>query len=167
MPSSTANKSLRQIGAGELLRDLGAVALGDAGDHRFLGAEIAIEIARAHAGLGADLLHRGLVEARAHETALAPRSRISAAAVGWSWTLAPRMELCPAIIKRERSFAHRFGAAAKLNCRRTLDNGRPFMTLILLLLSRLMEVVIKQLRAAAALPAGRTAPGIARAEAAR
>ena len=63
-------KTLRQVGPGEVLRHLGAVALGDAGDHRLLGGEIAIQVAGAHAGLGADLLHRGLVEAGAHEAAL-------------------------------------------------------------------------------------------------
>ena len=63
-------KTLRQIGAREILRDLGAVALGDAGDDRLLGGEIAIQVAGAHAGLGADLLHRGLMEAGAHKAAL-------------------------------------------------------------------------------------------------
>ena len=57
-------QAVRQVGVGELLRHLGAVALGDAGDQRFLGGEIAVEVARAHPGLGADFLHRGLVKAR-------------------------------------------------------------------------------------------------------
>ena len=35
----------------ELLRGLGALALRDAGDDVFLGAEVAVEVARAHAGL--------------------------------------------------------------------------------------------------------------------
>ena len=63
-------EALRQVGARELLRHLGAVALGDAGDDRLLGGEVAVEVAGAHAGLGADLLHRGLVEAGADEAAL-------------------------------------------------------------------------------------------------
>ena len=54
-------------GMGELLRHFGPVALGDPGDDRLLGAEVAIEIARAHAGLRADFLHGGLVEARARK----------------------------------------------------------------------------------------------------
>ena len=55
---------------GELLRGLGAVALRDRRDDVFLGAEVAVEAARAHAGLGADFLHRGLMEARAGEASL-------------------------------------------------------------------------------------------------
>ena len=46
----------------ELLRGFGAVAFRDAGDDVFLGTEVSIEAARAHSGLGADLMHRGLVE---------------------------------------------------------------------------------------------------------
>ena len=69
-PLEHREEAAREVGAGELLRDLGAVALGDAGDERFLGGEIAIEVARAHAGLGADVLHRGAMEAGAHKAAL-------------------------------------------------------------------------------------------------
>ena len=54
----------------ELLRGVGAIAFGDARDDVFLRAEIAIEIARAHPGLGADFLHRGLVKARAGKAGL-------------------------------------------------------------------------------------------------
>ena len=46
------------------------IALADAGDQGFLGGEIAIEIARTHRGLRADLLHRGAVKARARKAAL-------------------------------------------------------------------------------------------------
>ncbi len=63
-------EALGKVDAGELPRHLGAVALCDAGDQRLLRGEIAIEVAGAHAGLGADLLHRRAMEARAHETAL-------------------------------------------------------------------------------------------------
>ena len=52
------------------LRGLRAVALGDTRDDLFLGWEIAIKIAWAHPGLGADFLHRGLVEARAGKARL-------------------------------------------------------------------------------------------------
>ena len=63
-------KSLRQVGSREILRHLGAVALGDASDQRLLGGEVAVQVAGAHAGLGADLLHRGLMEAGADKAAL-------------------------------------------------------------------------------------------------
>ena len=63
-------EAVGKIGAGELLREFGAVALGDAGDERLLGREIAVEIAGAHPRFGADVLHRGAVEAGAHETSL-------------------------------------------------------------------------------------------------
>ena len=49
---------------------VGAVGLADRLDDRFLGGEVAIERAGAHAGLGADLLHRGALEAGAHEAGL-------------------------------------------------------------------------------------------------
>ena len=63
-------KAVREIGVVEFVRQFGAVALGDAGDDRFLGGEVAVEIARAHAGFQADLLHRGAVEAVAREAVL-------------------------------------------------------------------------------------------------
>jgi hypothetical protein len=68
--SGLLDHSVRQVGAGKFLRHLGAVALGDAGHERLFGGEIAIEVARAHARLDADLLHRRPMEARAHEAAL-------------------------------------------------------------------------------------------------
>ena len=63
-------QALREIGAGEILRELGAVALGNAGDQRLLGGEVAVQVAGTHAGLGADLLHRGPVKSGTHEAAL-------------------------------------------------------------------------------------------------
>ena len=63
----------------ELLRGLGALALRDAGDDVFLGAEVAVEIARAHAGLRADLLHRGLVEPGPRKAGLSRREDFVAA----------------------------------------------------------------------------------------
>ena len=55
---------------GKKLGVLGAIGLADRLDDRLLRGEIAVERARAHAGLGADLLHRGALEAGAHETYL-------------------------------------------------------------------------------------------------
>ena len=49
---------------------LAPVGLGDRLDDRFLGREVAIERARAHAALGADLLHRGALEAGPDEAVL-------------------------------------------------------------------------------------------------
>ena len=67
-------QAVREVCARELLRHLGAVALGDAGDQRLLGGEIAVEIAGAHPGLGADVLHRRAMKARrARSTARLPR----------------------------------------------------------------------------------------------
>ena len=54
----------------EIGRDQGTVALGHAGDDGVLGAEVAIEIARAHARLGRDVLHRRRMEPGAREDAL-------------------------------------------------------------------------------------------------
>ena len=69
--AKVAKKSVVNCALASCARDLGAVALGDAGDDRFLGREIAIDVAGAHPGLGADLLHRGLV--KAHTGKAAPR----------------------------------------------------------------------------------------------
>ena len=80
----------------EILRRLGAIALGDAGDDLFLGAEVAIEVAGAHAGLGADFLHRGLVEAGTREARLRSSENF-AAAVGRELDIGPAHEWCPAI----------------------------------------------------------------------
>ncbi len=55
---------------GKKLGVLGAIGLADRLDDRLLRGEIAVERARAHAGLGADLLHRGALEAGAHEADL-------------------------------------------------------------------------------------------------
>ena len=63
-------QAVGKIDGRELLRELGAVTLGDAGDERLLGREIAVEIAGAHPRFGADVLHRRAVEARAYETSL-------------------------------------------------------------------------------------------------
>ena len=65
-----SEKTLREIGTREILRNLGAVPLGDTGDDRLLGGEITIQVAGAHARLGADLLHRGLMEAGADKAPL-------------------------------------------------------------------------------------------------
>src|SRR4029079_2899783 len=89
----------------ELLRGLGAVALRDRRDDVFLGAEVAIEIARAHACLAADLLHRGLMEAGARETGLRGDEDF-VAAIGRELDIGPAHRLCPAIKKSERSFAN-------------------------------------------------------------
>ncbi len=62
-----------EVGACEMLADLGTVTLGNAGDQRLLRGEVAIEVARAHARLGADVLHRRAVEPGAHEAALGGR----------------------------------------------------------------------------------------------
>src|SRR5688572_33030507 len=48
----------------KLRADFRAVAFGDAGDDRFLGGKVTVEVARAHPGFSADVLHRGLMEAR-------------------------------------------------------------------------------------------------------
>ena len=66
-PSTTSG--LLRIDA-NILASSRAVGLADRLDDRFLRGEIAVERARAHAGLGADLLHRGALEAGAHETGL-------------------------------------------------------------------------------------------------
>jgi hypothetical protein len=77
----------------KLLRGLGAVALHDAGDDVFLGAEIAVEIARTHPGLGADRLHRGLVEARAGKAGLR-RCEDLVAAIGLQLGVGPAHGNC-------------------------------------------------------------------------
>ena len=69
-PGETGEEVRRLIDRREIFDGLGAVPLADAGDDRLLGAEITVQIARAHARLGADLLHRGLMEAGAGETGL-------------------------------------------------------------------------------------------------
>ena len=111
-------EALRQVGAGELLRHLGAVALGDAGDERFLGGEVAVEVARAHAGLGADLLHRGLVEAVRTKQRWAA-ARISSRRSDCRWTLAARAigspRLCIATKENERSLSRRYGLTGALS----------------------------------------------------
>jgi hypothetical protein len=71
----------RVIDGGEIRCRLAAVALRNPGDDRFLGREIAIEIAGAHPGFGADFLHRSLMKARAGEAALC-RLKDLGAAVG-------------------------------------------------------------------------------------
>ena len=48
--------------------DLGTIAFGDARNDRFLRREVAIQVAGAHPGFGANLLHRRLVKARASKT---------------------------------------------------------------------------------------------------
>ena len=48
-------------------RVLLALALGDGADDADFAGEIPVERARAHPGFGADLLHRGAVEAAAGE----------------------------------------------------------------------------------------------------
>ena len=79
MPSSTAKKPCERSALGEFLRNLGAIALGDASDQRFLGREVAVEIAGAHPGLGADVLHGGAMEAGTHEATLRRRKDFGAA----------------------------------------------------------------------------------------
>ncbi len=69
----------RLIDCAETLGSFGAVALADARDDRFLGGEIAVEVARAHAGFGADVLHRGLMEAGAGKAALGGVENLGAA----------------------------------------------------------------------------------------
>ena len=86
----------------ELLRGLGAVTLRDGGDDVFLGAEVAIEIAGTHSCLGADFLHRGLMEARARETGLR-RDENFVAAVGRKLHIGPTHEIVPRS-KKERTF---------------------------------------------------------------
>ena len=72
-------EALGEVGAGELLPHLGPVALGNAGDQRLLGREVAVEVARAHPGFDADLVHRGLVEPGPDEAALRRRQDLGAA----------------------------------------------------------------------------------------
>src|SRR5262245_17505889 len=97
-----------EISARELLRDLGAIALGDAGDERLFGGEIAVEIARAHAGFGANLLHGGAVKARAHKAALR-RSQNLGATVRLKLGVSPAHDrdpptpYCSAVKPNERS----------------------------------------------------------------
>ena len=79
---------------GELLRGLGAIALRDAGDDVFLGAEVAIEIARAHPGFGADLLHRGLMKARTGKAGLR-RFEDLPSAVGLQLSISSTHEIVP------------------------------------------------------------------------
>ena len=55
---------------GEPLGELGAVALADAGDQRFLAVEIDVERAGADARLLADVVHGGAMEAGAGKAAL-------------------------------------------------------------------------------------------------
>src|SRR5215204_3373082 len=54
----------------ELLDHFGPVPLGDAGDNGLFRGEVAVKVARAHAGFRADRLHRRLVEPGAAEAAL-------------------------------------------------------------------------------------------------
>ena len=79
----------------EILRRLGAITLGDAGDDLFLGAEVAIEVARTYARLGEHFLHRGLVEAGTREAGLRSSENF-AAAVGRELDIGPAQERCPA-----------------------------------------------------------------------
>ena len=58
---------LGELRGGKLRADFCAVAFGDARDDRFLGGKVAVEIARAHPRFGADVLHRGLMEAGARD----------------------------------------------------------------------------------------------------
>ena len=60
----------RVVDQREALDRVGAVALADAGDQRLFRGEVAIEIARAHTGLTADVLHGGAVKAGARKAAL-------------------------------------------------------------------------------------------------
>ena len=56
------------LGACEFGADFGAIALGNAGDDRFLLRKVAVEIAGAHAGFHTDLLHGRLMKAHARKT---------------------------------------------------------------------------------------------------
>src|SRR5262249_19950930 len=89
----------------EALRRLGAVALGDAGDDRFLGRKVAVEIAGAHLRLGADLLHRGLMEAGADETAFR-RVEDFGPAVSLQLDVGVAHGFCGAVKANERSLLH-------------------------------------------------------------
>ena len=60
---------LGELPGGKLRANFRAVAFGDARDDRFLGGKVAVEIARAHPRFGADVLHRGLMEAGARDAA--------------------------------------------------------------------------------------------------
>ena len=60
----------RRSHRGELLRQSDAVAFAEPGNQRVLGGEVAVEVARAHAGLRRHVLHGRAVEAGARETAL-------------------------------------------------------------------------------------------------
>ena len=63
-------KSSAPIEAREILHDPCPVPLRETGHHRVLGGKVAVEVARAHARLGGDVLHGGAVKAGAHEAAL-------------------------------------------------------------------------------------------------
>src|SRR5262249_29199404 len=54
----------------QLLRELGAIALDDAGNQLLLRGEIDVESAGAHRSFTADVLHRGAVEAGAGKAQL-------------------------------------------------------------------------------------------------
>jgi len=107
-------QTMREVGAGELLADFGPVTLRDAGDQGLLRREVAVEVARAHAGLGADVLHGGAVEARAHEAALGRRKDLGAAVgLGLHVGTAHRSQIrgyCNAVNENERSLSIWAGA---------------------------------------------------------
>ena len=102
-------QAVRQVCARELLCDLGAVALGDAGDQRLLGGEIAVEVAGAHPGFGADVLHRRAMKAgSARSSALLPRGSRPAGhgeAARWPGALETPSPVCVAVNENERSLS--------------------------------------------------------------
>src|SRR5262249_22942801 len=70
---------------GQLPGELRPVALGDAGDQRFLRGEIDVESAGADPGLLADVLHGAAAKARAREADLRGVENVLAARVLRSW----------------------------------------------------------------------------------
>ena len=68
----------------EPLGELGPVALGDAGDQRFLAVEIDVERAGADARLLADVVHGGAVEAGAGKAAARRRRGCARGAACWT-----------------------------------------------------------------------------------
>ena len=60
--SSESSKRRRRTGSLEQIAEVLLVLLGEGGDDGFLARKVAIDQADANAGLGADVVHAGLVE---------------------------------------------------------------------------------------------------------
>jgi len=87
----------------ELLRGLGAIPFRDGCDDVFLGADVALAVACAHGGFGADSLHRRLMKAQACDTGLR-RNENFVAAIGLQLDIGPAHEICAR--RQERANVH-------------------------------------------------------------